>query len=110
MKKEKKKRIKMKKNETVLESSLHLWFGLSYASFLTLPRVLMQEMSLEWQEEMAKLLKEYDEEFPNKPEIGTRVQITRNNKLIKIPDWLINYRRPDKDMIDKLKGKNNEIY
>lgn len=28
---------------------LACWFGLSYASFLVLPRVLMQDMPPEWQ-------------------------------------------------------------
>lgn len=39
------------------------WFGLSYASFLTIPRVLMHQMSDEWQSEMCRLLQEYDETF-----------------------------------------------
>jgi len=36
------------------------WFGLSYASFLTLPRVMMHEMPDEWQGKMADLLEEWD--------------------------------------------------
>ena len=78
------------------------WFGLSHASFLTLPRVLIHEMPDEWQDKMADLLNEYYENFPNQPDIGTRVQITENGKLIKTPEWLVNYRHPDKDMIKKL--------
>lgn len=43
--------------------------------------------------------------FQNQPEISTRVQVTNlAGKLIKTPDWLINYRRPDHNMIKKLKG------
>tara|TARA_Y100001951_G_scaffold104787_1_gene117844 strand:- start:50605 stop:50793 length:189 start_codon:yes stop_codon:yes gene_type:complete len=51
------------------------WFGLSYASFLTIPRVLMHQMSDEWQSEMCRLLQEYDETFPNvyKQDIGITV-------------------------------------
>lgn len=79
------------------------WFGLSYASFLTLPRVLMHEMPDDWQMKMAQLLKEYDETFPNQPDIGTRVQATKDGKLIKMPEFLKNYRRPDKDEINKLR-------
>ncbi len=82
---------------------LQCWFNLSYASWLTLPRVLMEAMSLEWQDKMAMLLNEYNEAFPNQPKIGTRVQITRNGKLIPTPVWLINYRRPDREVINQLR-------
>ena len=79
------------------------WFGSSYASYLTLPRVLMHDMPDEWQGKMAALLEEYDETFPNKPNIGTRVQTTQAGKLIKTPEWLINYRYPDRAAIDRLR-------
>ena len=42
-------------------------------------------------------------QFPNQPDIGTRVQITKGGKVIKTPKWLINYRYPDKVKIDKLR-------
>jgi hypothetical protein len=83
-------------------SDLQLWFGLSYASFAVLPRVLMEAMPFEWQDKMAALLMEYDEAFPNQPDISTRVQVTQNGKLIKTPSWLINYRRPDKEAIARV--------
>ncbi len=40
---------------------LHLWFGLSYAAFLVMPRVAMMQMPEDWQEKMAELLNQYDE-------------------------------------------------
>jgi hypothetical protein len=84
---------------------LWLWFELSYASFLTLPRVLMHEMSDEWQGKMADLLNEYDEAFPNKPNIGSRVQITDlNGKLISCPEWMKDYRHPDRRVIQQLRN------
>jgi len=84
--------------------AIQCWFNLSYASFLTLPRVLMQAMPVEWQGKLAALLNEYQETFPNQPEIGTRVQITDpSGKLIKTPEWLLNYRHPDYDAIDRLR-------
>jgi hypothetical protein len=95
----------MSEKTTRYESAdLQLWFGLSYASFAVLPRVLMEAMPFEWQDKMAKLLMEYDEAYPNQPDISTRVQVTQNGKLIKTPSWLINYRRPDKEAIAKVKG------
>ncbi len=84
---------------------LQCWFNLSYASFLTLPRVFMEAMPVEWQDRIAALLKEYEAAFPNQPDIGTRIQITQNGKLIKTPEWLINYRHPDREMIQKLRGE-----
>lgn len=85
---------------------LQRWFNLSYASYLTLPRVLMEQMSVEWQDKMAELLFEYDEAYPEWPEgIGSRVQTTMHGKLVKTPGWLINYRRPDLEAIEKLKCK-----
>lgn len=82
---------------------LQAWFGLSYASWLTIPRVLMGAMPPEWQQKMAALLHEYDEAFPNQPDMGTRVQVTQDGKLVKAPHWLLNYRHPDKAKIDSLR-------
>lgn len=85
---------------------LSCWFGLSYASYLVLPRVVMEAMPEEWQDKMADLLFEYDCAFPNQPEIGTRVQVTQNGKLVKTPPWLLNYRYPDQERIDDMRGKS----
>jgi hypothetical protein len=88
-------------------SALQCWFGLSYASYLTLPRVLMEAMPFEWQDDIAALLNQYYEAFPNMPDIGTRVQITDGaGHLIKTPRWLINYRRPDRAAIAKLRSND----
>jgi hypothetical protein len=82
------------------------WFGLSYSSFLTMPRVLMHEMPDEWQSKMAGLLEEYDETFRHWPSgMGTRVQVTINGKMVKTPEWLINYRHPNFEKIRELKGE-----
>jgi hypothetical protein len=83
---------------------LWAWFELSYASFLTIPRVLMHEMPDEWQGKMAELLTKYSETFPNWPEgTGTRVQYTVNNHLAPMPHWLTDYRHPNQDEISKLR-------
>jgi len=87
---------------------LSLWFGLSYASFCVLPRVLMEAMPDKWQEQMAKLLFEWYNFYPNQPDLGTRVQITKNKKLIKTPDWIINYKYPDWEIIRKIRNENKK--
>ncbi|MBT3807641.1 MAG: hypothetical protein HOG03_24090 [Desulfobacula sp.] len=93
-----------KKIEISGKDDLWLWFGLSYASFLTLPRVMMHAMPDLWQKQMSILLKEYDEMFPNQPRLGTRVQATKDGKLTKMPEFLKNYRHPHHEKIDEMKG------
>ena len=85
---------------------LSAWFGLSYASFLTLPRVFMEAMPDAWQGRMAALLNEYQSAFPNQPDLGTRVQVTDGDgRLVKAPRWLLNYRHPDRDAIDACRAE-----
>lgn len=81
------------------DGPMHEWFGLSYASYLVIPRSLIQEMPLSWQSKFRKLLDEMHREFPNAPGIYT-VQIKdENGKFCKDP--LRNYRRPNQNAIDK---------
>lgn len=82
---------------------LWCWFSLSRASWLTLPRVLMHAMPDEWQGKMADLLEEYDNAFPNQPDLGTRVQVTKDGKMVKTPEWLLNYRHPNPEVINSLR-------
>ena len=72
------------------------WFGLSRSAFVTLPRVLMHEMPDAWQADMARLLSEMDDTFPNSP-AGESV-VSRKRGCW--PDWLLNYRHPTKTEID----------
>lgn len=75
---------------------IHRWFGLGRASFLVLPRVLLQEMPDAWQERFVALLEEYEAAFPNQPKIGTQVRATSlRGRLVPMPRWLMEYRRPD---------------
>lgn len=78
------------------------WFGLSYASWLTLPRVLMHQMPDEWQGRMASLLKEMDEHFPSVPGMDTAVFVREDGKFAKCPRW-IEYRHPDFKTIETFK-------
>lgn len=84
------------------QDDLSCWFGLSYASWLTMPRVLMEAMPEEWQQKMANLLFEYTNAIKNPPDIGTRVQVTKKGKLVKTPPELINYRHPDRQWIKEI--------
>lgn len=83
---------------------LWLWFSLSYASWLTLPRVLMHEMPDEWQMKMAMLLREWDETWIDTGTDATPiVSLKKGGKFIKVPEWIKNYRHPDKKMIEGFK-------
>lgn len=68
--------------EELAESNepLSLWFELSYAQFLTVPRLVMQSMPVEWQRKMAVLLQEMDETFDWRPKEGRYwVRLKDNN-------------------------------
>lgn len=88
--------------------ALWSWFSLSRASFLTMPRALMHEMPDDWQNKMAKLLNEYDDTFPNQPDIGTMVSGVRNGRFVEIPYHLKNYRHPNRVEINKMRSRSSE--
>jgi len=86
---------------------LQCWFGLDRASWLTLPRVLLESMPDAWQGKLAVLLNQYDDMYPNLPELNTVVQVTEpGGRMIKTPVELIDYRRPYHDAINRWKGLN----
>lgn len=85
-------------------ADLGCYFGLSHASWLTLPRALMEAMPDAWKKGIARLLHEYNETYTNQPNYGTSVRVTEGGKLVPTPDWLINYRHPNAEMINELRG------
>lgn len=42
---------------------IHTYFGLTYASYLVLPRSVMQAMPVQWQTQMVKLLEQVEERY-----------------------------------------------
>jgi hypothetical protein len=60
-----KKKIEHEETEPIWQ-----WFELSYAQFLTVPRLVMQNMPLKWRQDMARLLTELDETFDWRPKEG----------------------------------------
>lgn len=91
------------------EQKLWGWFGLSYATWLTLPRVLMHEMPDEWQSKMADLLEEWDETWngADMPTPNVTARDDRTRRFVKWPAWLLNYRHPMKNEIDKVRNKKS---
>lgn len=85
-----------------------LWglFGLSYASFYVMPRILMHEMSDEWQGKMAALLEEYEAMFSTEKLPACKVMaVSEKGKFASWPDWVLNYRRPELSRVDELRSK-----
>lgn len=75
------------------EMDVHLWFGLSYASWLTIPRIVMESMPLRWQYAMVALLNEMDETFDWMPD-DLRLYVTarKGSKFVALPSELCDYR------------------
>jgi hypothetical protein len=86
---------------------LWCWFGLSYASFLVAPRILMHAMPDAWQAKMAALLREFDAAWDTGDicEGVTVRAVGKRGRLTKFPAWLLNYRHPDKSKIDTVRAK-----
>ncbi|WP_430293048.1 hypothetical protein [Pseudomonas sp. B1-22] len=88
---------------------LWLWFGLTHSAYAVLPRVMMHAMPDDWQGRMAALLDEWNEAWPNQPDISAHIQIKRANRFIKTPPWLLNYRHPDVAQLESMRAtKSNE--
>ena len=45
-------------NPDFCKDDIHRWFNLTYASYLAIPRSLLQSMSAEWQHKLVELLEE----------------------------------------------------
>lgn len=87
-----------RKTPSLTDGPMHLWFGLSYASYLTLPRSLIQSMPNHWQRRLVRLLEQFGETFP-----GADLQYTvKKRKAGKFEsDPLADYRRPDEAAIKR---------
>lgn len=78
------------------------WFGMSYASWLTMPRVMMHAMPEDWQDRMAALCEEWDEAWDSSEMPSPHVMAKREGKFAKWPEWLLNYRHPNRKEIERL--------
>lgn len=86
-------------------------FGLSYASWLTLPRVVLQAMPNSWQNQLVALLDQIDERFDWMPEGVTLSVTARDDKrghFKKLPDDF-NYRYPDKKWLRSIRRKAGAV-
>lgn len=76
-------------------NDVHGAFGLTYASYLVLPRSLLQEMPPDWQHRWARLLDDFYEAFPGSTgeySVVMRDPVRRNRFVV---DPLRAYRHPN---------------
>jgi len=88
---------------------IHMWFGLTYASWLTIPRVLMEAMPLQWQKDMVRLLNEFNEEFPRwlPEDLSIHLSGKRRGKYASLPRELHEYRHPDRQWLAQQHRSHN---
>ena len=74
---------------------ISLWFELSYAQYLTIPRSVLQAMPQEWQAKMAVLLDQVDETIDWRPKEGKYWVKLKDAAGRYVHDSLMEYRRPE---------------
>jgi len=75
-------------------SAMWDWFGLSYASYLVVPRALLCGMPDEWQERMVALLNEARETYDSDQIHDNYTVHLRNERGRFVSDPLRDYRHP----------------
>lgn len=86
------------------EGPVHEAFGLTYASYLVLPRSLLQEMPAHWQARFVALTAEFWETWDESADREYAVQVRGESGRFE-PDPLAEYRRPDPAFIDRFRKK-----
>lgn len=86
---------------------IHAFFGLSYASWLTLPRSFMQEMPDEWQQKLVDLVQEYLDTFPNQPDMNITVSLKKDGRFVPLPQCF-DYHHPDMEAINAMRANPNK--
>lgn len=94
----------MEKRYIRREGPINNAFGLTYASFVVLPRTVLMDMPIEWQEKFIELMDELNDTFDyeEKLQMDIEVSVKKNNKYAKMPEWIYKYRHPQhKDILEK---------
>lgn len=85
------------------DGPVHAWFELTYAQYLTIPRVLLEAMPAAWQERFVRCLEELDETFDWRPEEGRYWCHLKDGQGRFVVDPLREYRRPDTAHLERLR-------
>ena len=75
----------------LFDTPIHDWFGLTYCSYLTIPRTILQSMPIEWQRRFVKCLEEAEDMFGDQNNLDYTVNAREGRRFVKDP--LINYER-----------------
>ena len=75
-----------------MRTPIHDWFGLTYSSYLCIPRSALEAMPVEWQERLVALLDEANDSGLETPEYTVQRRAP-SGRFIKDP-WA-DYRRGD---------------
>ena len=90
-----------------VESPVHMAFGLSYASFMVVPRLLMENMHWGWQVDMVDFMEEFSKKYIWEMEDQRLVvrMTDQNGCLVKMDKNLCDYRRGDSGLYLKDSGE-----
>lgn len=90
-----------------MDGAVNEYFGLSYARWLVVPRVIMQAMPLKWQKEMVALLNEMNNTYDwDSGNVNYEVMARGDDgKLTTLPPDLCEYRRPNGMFLKRIKQK-----
>lgn len=75
------------------DEPIHLWFGLSYAQYLTIPRSVLQSMPPEWQARFVACLEELENTIDWRPKEGRYWVQLKDGKGQYVHDPLMDYDR-----------------
>lgn len=85
------------------QSPINLDFGLTRASWLVAPRVILEAMPLHWQKRLSRLGEELDARFDWNPDhLEFHVQAKKDGRFVSIPNELCNYRHPDRNWLESI--------
>lgn len=72
---------------------IHLWFSLTYANYLVMPRSVLQSMPQEWQAKFCEMLDEAHKTFPDLDWPGYRCSAVDSSTGKYIKDPIPHYNR-----------------
>jgi hypothetical protein len=82
--------------------AIHGWFSLSYASYLVMPRSVLQAMPQEWQVQFVAMLDELQEKYGH---LIDTLEYAVKRTDVKGPDPLANYRYPIQELLPRVDGE-----
>ena len=89
----------------VNKTPIHDAFGLTYASWFIVPRIILEAMPVEWQEKFVNLISELNDTYDWEPEAVMQIMFREKGKFASTPECFTNYRHPNYEWLDLIKVK-----